>query len=48
MGCASQGIGPRLQEDCITRFGQLHMAEKKLHAQAAQLPPDLDRTPYLS
>jgi hypothetical protein len=24
----------------------IHMAEKKLHAQAIQLPPDLDRTPY--
>jgi hypothetical protein len=25
----------------------IKLAERKLHAQAAQLPPDLDRTPYM-
>jgi hypothetical protein len=37
-------IDPEEYEEAIAPL--ISMAEKKLHAQAAKLPPDLDRTPY--
>jgi hypothetical protein len=37
-------IDPDEYEEAIAPL--IRMAEKKLHAQAAKLPPDLDRTPY--
>jgi hypothetical protein len=40
------GMDPAEYEDVWKPV--IRMAEKKLHAQAAQLPPDLDRTPYES
>jgi hypothetical protein len=44
--CDVLAIDPGEYEDVWRPI--IKLAEKKLHAQAAQLPPDLDRTPYMS